>query len=162
MALLRQICQGAQLPEMCFACLGGWMSRSLHDEARDPPDPPETTARGNGDFWGNLWWFHGEFHGHIWNIYGTFMISGDFWLIGFVEGKMWTGKPMFIGKTLFSGSDFPLDQSNDWSHVVIFFGETKIEHAWNTHIRYISVICVRRVGRLVMYRLYILWYSLVI
>ena len=25
--------QGAQLPEMCFACLGGWMSRGVQDEA---------------------------------------------------------------------------------------------------------------------------------
>ena len=29
--------QGAQLPEMCFACLGGWMSRGVQDEAGERP-----------------------------------------------------------------------------------------------------------------------------
>lgn len=36
-----QIEEGAQLPEMCFACLGGWMSRSLHDESEDEFAEPQ-------------------------------------------------------------------------------------------------------------------------
>lgn len=34
-----QIEEGAQLPEMCFACLGGWMSRGVQDEEDEFAEP---------------------------------------------------------------------------------------------------------------------------
>eukprot|EP00435_Cladocopium_sp_Y103_P053865 s384_g17.t1 len=51
-----QIEEGAQLPEMCFACLGGWMSRGVPDEEDEFAEPqPWPWAREElSDFFGIL------------------------------------------------------------------------------------------------------------